>query len=52
MTASPEKKHTGAFSVLDTLSEPYKRGEGGLICCYNELVSLDSMNKAIPFHYL
>ncbi|MCL1817493.1 MAG: DUF4143 domain-containing protein, partial [Spirochaetaceae bacterium] len=52
MSASPEKRHTAAFSVLDTLPAPFKRGEGGIICCYNELVSLDDMDKVIPFQYL
>jgi predicted AAA+ superfamily ATPase len=52
MTASPHKKHTAAFPVLDTLPPPYKRGEGGVICCYDELVSLGDSDKAIPFRYL
>jgi predicted AAA+ superfamily ATPase len=52
MTANPEKKHIAAFKVLDHLPEPYKRGEGGLICCYEDLVSLDAGDKVIPFRYL
>ena len=52
MTANPEKRQLSAFGVLDTLPAPYKRGEGGIICCYNELVSLDNIDKVIPFGYL
>ena len=52
LTANPEKRNIAAFKVLDTLPEPYKRGEGGIICCYNELVSFDAADKVIPFSYL
>jgi len=52
MTANPEKRHTASFCVLDTLPDPYKQGDGGIICCYNELVSLDEKIKVIPFTYL
>jgi len=52
MTANPDKRNTAAFKVLDTLPDPYKRGEGGIICCYNELVSLDAEDKVIPFRFL
>jgi len=52
MTANPEKKHIAAFSVLDTLPDPYKRGEGGIICCYDELVSISDTDKIIPFRFL
>jgi len=52
MTANPEKKQTAAFSVLDNLPDPYKRGEGGIICCYDELVSIGDTDKIIPFRFL
>ena len=52
MTASPEKRHIAAFAVLDKLPAPYQRGEGGIICCYDKLVSLGENDKAIPFWYL
>jgi len=52
MTANPEKRHIAAFSVLDDLPAPYQRGEGGLICCYEELFSLGTGDRAIPFRYL
>jgi hypothetical protein len=52
MTANPDKKHITAFSALDNLPSPYKRAEGGIICCYNELISLGGTDKVIPFRYL
>ena len=52
MTANPSKKHITAFKALDNLPAPYERGEGGIICCYNEIISLGEMDKAIPFQYL
>ena len=52
MTANPEKKHIAAFTVLDDMPAPYQRGEGGLICCYDELISLGANDKVIPFRYL
>jgi predicted AAA+ superfamily ATPase len=52
MTSNPEKKHIRAFHVLDDLPGPYKRGEGGLICCYDKLLSLGTGDRAIPPGYL
>jgi predicted AAA+ superfamily ATPase len=52
MTASPEKRHIAAFSALDRLPAPYERGEGGLICCYPEQVSLGAADRIIPLGYL
>jgi predicted AAA+ superfamily ATPase len=52
MTANPEKKHIAAFKVLDDLPAPYERGSGGLVCCYDELVSLGTNDKVIPFWYI
>jgi predicted AAA+ superfamily ATPase len=52
MTANPGKRHIAAFKVLDGLPPPYQRGEGGLICCYDKLVSLGAGDKVIPFQYL
>ena len=53
MTSNPEKRHTAAFRVLDALPDPYKRGEGGLICFYNELISTNDLkDKIIPFNFL
>jgi len=52
MTANPGKSHIAAFSVLDNMKAPYKRGEGALVCCCDEPVSLTSTDKAIPVGYL
>jgi hypothetical protein len=52
MTANPEKRHISAFSVLDGLPPPYKRGEGGILCCYNNLVSLGEKDRVIPFGWI
>ena len=52
MTANPDKKQISAFGVLNALPDPYKRGEGGLLCCYSDIVSLDASDRVIPFRYL
>ena len=52
MTANPTKSHIAAFSVLDHLSTPYERGEGGLICCYDQPISLNNTDWVIPVGYI
>jgi predicted AAA+ superfamily ATPase len=52
MTANPHKTHIKAFSVLDHLPAPYKRGEGGIICCYDKPFSLGEKDRVIPLGYL
>jgi len=52
MTANPNKSHIAAFCVLDNLKAPYKRGEGALVCCCDEPVSLTGTDKAVPVGYL
>jgi len=52
MTANPGKSHISAFSVLDSMKAPYKRGEGALVCCCDEPVSITSGDRAIPANYL
>ena len=52
MTANPDKKHISAFDILDSLPPPYQRGEGGIICAYDRLVSLGDKDKVIPVCYL
>jgi predicted AAA+ superfamily ATPase len=52
MTANPEKRHIAAFSVLDAFPAPYERGEGGLVCCYGDPVSLGGRDRVIPLGYL
>jgi hypothetical protein len=41
-----------SFSVLDKLSAPYARGPGGIICNYEEPVSLGGEDRVIPAGYL
>ncbi|GHV85665.1 ATPase [Spirochaetia bacterium] len=52
MTANPAKKHITAFSVLDKLPAPYERGEGALVCLYDEIFSLTDTDRVIPVGYL
>jgi predicted AAA+ superfamily ATPase len=52
MTANPAKNHIAAFSVLDSLPAPYKRGEGALVCCYDKPVPLGDSDRAIPVGYV
>ncbi|AEF83040.1 ATP-binding protein [Leadbettera azotonutricia] len=48
MTANPTRARIEAFKVLDGLPSPYERGEGALVCCYDKVVSLGNMDKALP----
>jgi predicted AAA+ superfamily ATPase len=52
MTANPDKKHIAAFHALDALDAPYERGNGALICAYDNVVSLDAQNIVLPVGYL
>ena len=52
MTSNPGKNHITAFSALDKLQSPYKRGNGALVCCCDELSSLTSTDLALPAGYL
>jgi predicted AAA+ superfamily ATPase len=52
MTANPGRNHISAFSVLDKLASPYARGPGGIICNYEEPVSLGGEDRVIPVGYL
>ncbi len=49
--ADPRKKDTAAFSVLDKIPG-MKRGEGGVICLYDDLVTLSGSDRVIPVSYL
>ena len=51
-TANPSTSHITAFSVLDKMLPPYQRGEGWIICGYDEPVSLTDTDKVIPAGYL
>lgn len=45
-TAKPEKRMLDNFGVLN--NGKYKVGDGGLLCFYPDVISLDEKNKAYP----
>ena len=49
--ADPHKKDIAAFQILDSVPD-MKRGTGGVICLYDELISLSETDKVIPVTYL
>jgi len=50
-TANPVKEDIKSFRVLDKLPG-VKRGSGGIICNYGELLNLDAENVIIPVNYI
>ena len=49
--ADPQKKDVHAFSVLDRIPD-IKRGPGGVICMYDNLVTLKGNDRVIPINFL
>ena len=49
--ADPEKSDVMGFSVLDKIPN-VKRGQGGVVCLYDHLVTLQRNDKVIPFSLL
>jgi predicted AAA+ superfamily ATPase len=49
--ADPDKADVANFCVLDKLA-PMRRGQGGVICMYESLVTLNESDKAIPISML
>ena len=49
--ADPHKKDISAFQKLDNIPG-MKRGAGGVICLYDNLISLTGTDKVIPISYL
>ena len=49
--ADPRIEDAAAFSVLDRLSG-VKRGEGGVVCLYDNLTTLKGRDRVIPVRYL
>ena len=49
--ANPTTKDIKVFTVLDKIPD-VKRGNGGVICLYDKMISLDENNKTIPVGYL
>lgn len=50
-SADPKKEDIRSFSILDKMKS-IKRGEGGLICLYDNLVPLKDEDKVIPVTWL
>lgn len=49
--ADPQKKDVAAFSQLDNISL-VRRGSGGVICLYDNLITLKDNDRVIPVKYL
>jgi predicted AAA+ superfamily ATPase len=49
--ADPEKKDIRAFDLIDKIPS-VKRGSGGVICLYDNLVTLKDHDRVIPIKYL
>ena len=49
--ADPTKKDIEAFSLLDKIPN-IKRGSGGVVCLYDNLLTLQGNDKIIPINYL
>lgn len=49
--ADPKKSDAKAFNIIDNIQN-VKRGQGGVICLYDKLVTLDEGVKVIPVNYL
>ena len=49
--ADPKKKDVQAFDVLDKIPG-MQRGSGGVICLYEQLITLQGNDRVIPINYL
>lgn len=49
--ADPQKKDMDAFDIIDNIPG-VKRGPGGVICLYDNLVTLKGSDRVIPISYL
>ena len=49
--ADPQKRDMDAFAVLDKLPG-VQRGPGGVVCLYDNLITLNGNDRAIPINYL
>lgn len=49
--ADPQKKDMDAFALLDKIPG-IRRGSGGVICLYDNLITLSGNDRVIPIHYL
>lgn len=49
--ADPQKRDIAAFGLLDKIPD-IKRGSGGVICLYDNLITLKGDDRVIPVQYL
>ena len=49
--ADPSKKDIEAFKILDKIPN-VSRGQGGVVCLYDNLISLTDTDLIIPIKYL
>ena len=49
--SDPQKRDISSFSVLERIPG-VKRGQGGVVCTYDHLVSLSPNDRVIPVNYL
>ena len=49
--ADPSKKDITSFRVLDNIPN-IKRGKGGVVCMYDNLITLSNEDMVIPVKYL
>ena len=49
--ADPQKKDIAAFGLLDKIPD-IKRGSGGVICLYDNIITLKDKDRVIPVQYL
>ena len=49
--ADPQKSDMDAFALIDKIPS-VKRGQGGVVCLYDKLITLKGNDKVIPIQYL
>ncbi len=49
--ADPTRKDVEAFRVLDKIPS-ISRGQGGVVCLYDNLISLTNIDRIVPIKYL
>ena len=49
--ADPDKSDIAKFRILEKIPA-MKRGQGGVVCLYDNLVTLQGNDKTIPVHLL
>ena len=49
--ADPKKRDVAAFNLIDKISG-VSRGQGGVVCMYDKIITLKDNDKVIPINYL